>query len=884
MPQPTRRLHRPLLTLTLAAVAALSACSGGSDDNEALGSERTLKAQAALRFEVDALPLLTEGEAVNEKLAIDGGKAPFRWRLLGGRLPAGLTLDESEGAIVGNTTETGEYQIELAVTDAQGQQASTQMRIRVVGVEEPRSEPSPEQKRALARAQATNTGGDPLGLLKGLISGMPEGEWLQVSLNRFQDVWTPTAQRPRDVNGSVPSPSKIIGAWSGFAWDSNRGDLVLFGGGHANYPGNDVYRWRGSTRMWERASLPSEVTKDRLNNFTAIDGVANAPSSAHTYDNNVFLPIIDRLVVFGGAAYNNGGAFQAAPDTGTTSRKTGPYLWDPNRADGNKVGGTTGSHVTRVAPYPEVLGGQMWQNREMYINRPGGITPPSNFISGCTAYAEENGRDVVYIAASPGGGTALDLYRYQINAVGDVTGDHMSKVGGYSDGPQRQTVCGYDAARKQLVRLGSNPRPFMVWNLQNPGPTNFERTVEYVEASGSLASRIAAGLTIGKCGIDYAPSVGKHALWCGGGEVWLLTAAADGSAVGWDLTLQPTPTGTIPEPLPAAATGILGKWKFIPELGVFMALQNNNDGNIWIYKPVGWTGESGEQPNDRPHAALTAPTPGSYVFGDVIDIEAEASDSDGVVSRVDFYDGTTLIGSASAAPWRMSWTTAPIGSHVLTAVAIDDQGASGVSAPVTVTVAPAGSGSLVLQDGVNGYAGTRDAYLSNSARTRNYGNAALLYEQGAGYVNLIRFAIFQREGGPVPDNAVITSAKMSIYKSSNAYDIKLALHRLACNWVELEATWNQCNAGQAWATAGAGGSGTDYEATADATASAIWTAGWVEFDVITAVTVMRDNGVNNGWRLRRTGGDNVNLKKFTSRDSTGDASQRPKLEISYYVP
>ena len=92
---------------------------------------------------------------------------------------------------------------------------------------------------------------------------------------------------------------------------------------------------------WERAALPSEVRQDALGNWIAVDGPDNAPASAHTYDNNIFLPIWDRFLVFGGAAFNNGGAYlrEATP---TTSRRTGPYLFDPSKADPNKVGGTNG--------------------------------------------------------------------------------------------------------------------------------------------------------------------------------------------------------------------------------------------------------------------------------------------------------------------------------------------------------------------------------------------------------------------------------------------------------------------------------------------------------------------------------------------------------------
>ncbi len=123
------------------------------------------------------------------------------------------------------------------------------------------------------------------------IAAAPEGSWLKVNVNRFDEVWTPVAQRAQ-VNG-VPfgEPRKIITAWGSMAWDANRRQLIIWGGGHANYAGNDVYRFDAATLRWQRASLPSAVAPrfgDRR--FFAVDGALNAPISSHTYDNQEFLP------------------------------------------------------------------------------------------------------------------------------------------------------------------------------------------------------------------------------------------------------------------------------------------------------------------------------------------------------------------------------------------------------------------------------------------------------------------------------------------------------------------------------------------------------------------------------------------------------------------
>jgi len=38
-----------------------------------------------------------------------------------------------------------------------------------------------------------------------------------------------------------------------------------------------------------------------------------------------------------------------------------------------------------------------------------------------------------------------------------------------------------------------------------------------------------------------------------------------------------------------------------------------------------------------------------------------------------------------------------------------------------------------------------------------------MLDQGTSYADLVRFAVFESQGGPVPDGATITSAKLSIY-------------------------------------------------------------------------------------------------------------------------
>jgi len=88
-----------------------------------------------------------------------------------------------------------------------------------------------------------------------------------------------------------------------------------------------------------------------------------------------------------------------------------------------------------------------------------------------------------------------------------------------------------------------------------------------------------------------------------------------------------------------------------------------------------------------PGVALTGPVNGaSFTAPANIPIAASASDTVGTVTKVDFYQGGTLITTLTAAPYSFTWTGVPTGSYSLTAVATNDAGTSATSAAVTIAV------------------------------------------------------------------------------------------------------------------------------------------------------------------------------------------------------
>jgi hypothetical protein len=114
--------------------------------------------------------------------------------------------------------------------------------------------------------------------------------------------------------------------------------------------------------------------------------------------------------------------------------------------------------------------------------------------------------------------------------------------------------------------------------------------------------------------------------------------------------------------------------------------------------------------NRPPAVSLTAPADGAIFFvPTVIDLAAEADDSDGTVAKVEFFNGEIKLGESFASPFAFSWSPVGEGAHRLTARATDNAGASSTSEAVTVTVQDRGLPFVAHFEAGEGYrAGSLD--------------------------------------------------------------------------------------------------------------------------------------------------------------------------------
>jgi hypothetical protein len=340
-----------------------------------------------------------------------------------------------------------------------------------------------------------------------------------------------------------------------------------------------MYVWDGASGAWGRGSLPSRLDGA---NFV-VDNAA--PQSAHTYDNNVYLRVNDRFLTLGGAAFQSGGNFES--NIGGVPQRAGPWVWDPSRADPDRAGGTDGSGYA-----PGSLGGQMWQNRQ---GRWTGTEGPS-YINGTTAYRTENGRDVVYLTADSNASGFPSLYRYELGDLTDPAAlDKWSTVGVSRQTFSYKGAGTLDSAHGLYIRSAGNSAgaDLAVWDIDRAVASNTalsDTAVSLVKPDGT-AFEIS-----GEFGLEYDAMTGNMLLWDGksDGLVWSTKAEFDvngGLKSTW--TVVPLLSTTADQPDGDFVTGVLGKWKYVTELGAFVALDEfdgaTGDAAVWLYKPYGST-------------------------------------------------------------------------------------------------------------------------------------------------------------------------------------------------------------------------------------------------------------------------------------------------------
>ena len=114
-----------------------------------------------------------------------------------------------------------------------------------------------------------------------------------------------------------------------------------------------------------------------------------------------------------------------------------------------------------------------------------------------------------------------------------------------------------------------------------------------------------------------------------------------------------------------------------------------------------------------PIVSLTTPADNATYLAPAahIKLNAEASDADGTISKVEFYNGSALLDLETAVPYSYVWKSVPLGNYTLTAKAYDDSGNVTISAPVHISVVPNKPPLVSIVKPVNNQSYSAPAYI-----------------------------------------------------------------------------------------------------------------------------------------------------------------------------
>jgi Bacterial Ig domain len=238
-----------------------------------------------------------------------------------------------------------------------------------------------------------------------------------------------------------------------------------------------------------------------------------------------------------------------------------------------------------------------------------------------------------------------------------------------------------------------------------PNATATTLTVDNTDAAASGSGWSSSTSYPNYVGVDYlysANTAGSRFTWRGTN---LATGTYDVFAW-WPATTSGRPTDVSYEI--ATATGVT----------TVTGVNQNLNGGTWrrlatVANPTavtvisGATGSEGtvadavrfvaSTANQPPSVALTAPANNAtFAAPATMNLVATAADPENRMARVEFYSGSTLLGSDTTSPYSYSSASVPAGTYTLTAVAFDQDGNQTRSAPVTVTVSGATTSTRTL--------------------------------------------------------------------------------------------------------------------------------------------------------------------------------------------
>jgi large repetitive protein len=206
-------------------------------------------------------------------------------------------------------------------------------------------------------------------------------------------------------------------------------------------------------------------------------------------------------------------------------------------------------------------------------------------------------------------------------------------------------------------------------------------TVEVTNAAGCMTTSSAITVTVtgNQQPIVNITFPANNATFTAPANVSITATATDpdGTVTKVDFYFGNTLLGTDPTSPYNFAMNSLGMGSY-----TILAVATDNQGGTATSSSITFT-----VTNPLPTVSITAPSNGaSFVESATIPITANAADANGTVTKVQFYNGSTLLGTDVTSPYSFTWSNVAAGTYDITAKATDNDGGVSISSIVTITV------------------------------------------------------------------------------------------------------------------------------------------------------------------------------------------------------
>ncbi|MEM9070147.1 MAG: hypothetical protein AAGE52_16690 [Myxococcota bacterium] len=352
------------------------------------------------------------------------------------------------------------------------------------------------------------------------LAGLEADTWLEVPNTAMSEV----CDDDSPVRGVVGCEA-IVSAWSGGTFDTSRNRMLIWGGGHNDYHGNEVYAFDVPSGTWMQLTEPTAT--DHLDRDPLGDG---NPVSRHTYEGVEYIAHADVMWGHGGS----------------------------RAADGN------GTDVTWTLD----LSSLTWTNQAPAEPGPGGFT---------LASAYDPASEAVFVRGTQ------DFYRYDLD---DNTWTNLMNFGFPPEWPRYERSGDktgvIDPTRDLFWSMGSGD--IFVWDIAASTIVTGDWVTtgggDYTNADvvGDREEQLfeSGGATIYDAqapGVDYDAAADALVAWANRGGPWTL----DLDARVWT---QGSGEGA---PISENSGGTFGRWRYISAYNVFI-LVNSAEENVRFYK------------------------------------------------------------------------------------------------------------------------------------------------------------------------------------------------------------------------------------------------------------------------------------------------------------